>query len=125
MPDNTVVIDFKSNTESRLARPSVQLHENGFEMWFSRRGPFSLTEPTLRRYRLGYATSADGLSWQRCDEQHSFLNSPEPGDWDHEMQCYPNLFKTTDGTSHTAATGMVLGALDTLFASNDNGTVTI
>ncbi len=50
-------------------------------MWFCCRG---------HRYRLGYAESHDGLTWQRNDERAGMTVS-QTG-WDSEMICYPFVF---------------------------------
>jgi hypothetical protein len=47
-------------------------------MWFSHRG---------ERYRIGYAESADGLHWQRCDGRAAIDVSPSG--WDAESVEYP------------------------------------
>ena len=71
---------------------------NGYEMWFCYRGPFSLSKPEKRRYKIGYAHSADAQNWVRDDDAHQFINPPEPGDWDYEMQCYQSIVKSGDKT---------------------------
>ncbi len=66
--------------EYAVGRPWV-LHEHGrYRMWYSRRG---FQEP----YRMGYAESADGLTWERKDEQVGIGRSA--AGWDSEMVCYP------------------------------------
>jgi hypothetical protein len=50
-------------------------------MWYSYRGD---------RYRLGYAEPADGLHWQRKDEEVG-MGVSESG-WDSEMVEYPYVF---------------------------------
>ena len=53
-----VCIDFKDNTENALARPYVLLEDGLWRMWFS----YKSTD-----YRIGYAESLDGLTWERLD----------------------------------------------------------
>ena len=81
-----VVLDFKYPNEYALARPSV-LKENGlYKMWYSfRASPFGET------YRIGYAESRDGITWERKDELVG-IDVSESG-WDSEMICYPYVFK--------------------------------
>ena len=75
-----VCIDFKSEDETALARPCV-LRENGiYRMWYSYK-----TEETT--YRMGYAESEDGLTWERMDDQVG-IDVSESG-WDSEMIEYP------------------------------------
>ncbi len=83
--------------EAGLAGPTVLKQSDRLEMWFSARGPYSLEEPTLRRYRLRYATSPDGEIWRRHDDGHGFVNPPLAVDWDGEMQCYPSVLRLMDG----------------------------
>ena len=40
-------------------------------------------------YRIGYAESADYLTWKRDDAAAGI--SVSPSGWDSEMQCYPNV----------------------------------
>jgi hypothetical protein len=76
-----VCIDFKGPDEVALARPCVLKDPDCYRMWYSRRGP---------SYRLGYAESTDGLSWQRLDEQAG-LDVSASG-WDSEMIAYAFVF---------------------------------
>jgi len=77
-----VCIDFKSNDEYAISRPSV-LNEDGiYKMWYSYRG---------ESYRIGYAESKDGLQWERKDEDAG-IDVSETG-WDSEMICYPHVFE--------------------------------
>lgn len=77
-----VCIDFKSPEEYAIARPSVLKDGSIYRMWFCCRG---------QKYRLGYAESADGLTWERNDELAG-LTVSDSG-WDSEMVCYPFVFK--------------------------------
>jgi beta-1,4-mannooligosaccharide phosphorylase len=76
-----VCIDFKSPEEYAIARPSVVKDGALYRMWFCCRG---------QRYRLGYAESKDGLTWERNDDRAGMTVS-ESG-WDSEMVCYPFVF---------------------------------
>lgn len=49
-----------------------------------------------RGYRLGYATSADGIKWHRNDESAGITLSQSG--WDSEMQCYPHVLSDKDKT---------------------------
>ncbi len=76
-----VCIDFKSEDEHAIARPSV-LKENGiYKMWHSYRG---------KSYRIGYAESRDGLHWERKDREVGIDVSVSG--WDSEMIEYPFVF---------------------------------
>jgi predicted GH43/DUF377 family glycosyl hydrolase len=72
-------IDFNSADEFGFGRPWVIKDESMYKMWYSIR---SKTEP----YRLGYAESRDGITWERKDEEVGITRS-ETG-WDSEMICF-------------------------------------
>lgn len=75
-----VCIDFRDEAEYAIARPCVVRDGDRYRMWFSARGDI---------YRLGYATSDDGLTWDRDDAQAGL--EARPGEWDEE-QAYPVVF---------------------------------
>lgn len=76
-----VAIDFASTHEYALSRPTVVKDAMGFHMWFSHRGD---------KYRIGYASSYDGVNWQR-DDQKAGIDVSESG-WDSDMIEYPHVF---------------------------------
>ena len=85
--DGKVCIDFISENETALARPSV-LYENGiFRMWYSFKNP-------AVGYRMGYAESKDGVEWTRMDNKVG-IDVSEKG-WDSEMIQYPYVFNHKD-----------------------------
>ncbi|CAI8414202.1 MAG: Uncharacterised protein [Gammaproteobacteria bacterium] len=53
-----VCVDFRDETEHALARPYVIKEDGLWRMWFSHKNT---------DYRIGYAESYDGLSWERLD----------------------------------------------------------
>ena len=76
-----VCIDFEDESEYAIAHPSV-IHEKGlYKMWYCYRG---------ENYRVGYAESEDGLTWERKDEEVG-IDVSESG-WDSEMLAYPSVF---------------------------------
>jgi hypothetical protein len=79
--DGTVCIDFKDESEYAIARPCVVRDGDLYRMWFSARGD---------AYRLGYAESRDGISWERRDGEAG-LDPSESGP-DSEMIAYPLVF---------------------------------
>jgi len=89
--DEIPAIALAGEHEGALTRASVLPCPEGYEMWYCSRGRFDPVDDTLRRYKIGYATSADGTHWTRRDSEHAFLNPPQSGDWDHEMQCYATV----------------------------------
>jgi hypothetical protein len=81
-----VAITFKSDDEYAISRPSVVKDADGYRMWYSYRGA---------AYRIGYAESADGISWRRADEAAGIDAGPD--DWDSEMIEYPFVFDHAGG----------------------------
>ena len=57
--DGHVCIDFKDASENALARPYVIFEDGVWKMWFGHKG---------EAYRLGYAESLDGVTWDRRDD---------------------------------------------------------
>jgi hypothetical protein len=78
--DGRVAIDFGDRSEVALSRPCVVRDSDRYRMWFSVRG---------KHYRLGYAESRDGLTWDRDDDGAGL--EPSPGEWDAET-AYPAVF---------------------------------
>ncbi len=74
-----VCIDFKNSDEPALARPYVLWMDGKYHMWFSYKG---------ENYRIGYATSDDGIEWLRCDEIGGMENSKQEGAFDSDMVAY-------------------------------------
>jgi hypothetical protein len=75
-----VVMDIDPAKEHGFGRPYVVPAADGYEMYYSIR---SLAAPG---YRLGYATSRDGLNWTRRDDALGLVRSGEH--WDAEAQAY-------------------------------------
>lgn len=57
--DGHVCIDYKDASENALARPYLVYEDSVWKMWFAHKG---------EAYRLGYAESPDGVTWQRRDD---------------------------------------------------------
>ena len=84
--EGLVCIDYTGAEEYAIARPCVIRDGDLYRMWYSHRGP---------AYRVGYAESADGLSWERKDEDAGIDVSPSG--WDDEMVEYPFVFDHQGG----------------------------
>jgi len=69
--------------ELGFSRPSILFDGDHYDIWYSVRGRDQL-------YRLGFARSADGLRWTRCDSEAGLEPSAEG--WDSEMIAYPHVF---------------------------------
>jgi predicted GH43/DUF377 family glycosyl hydrolase len=72
----------ESKGEFAVARPWVILENGRFRMWYSIRFRGKM-------YRIGYAESSDGISWDRLDHLAG-IDVSQDG-WDSEMVCYPAL----------------------------------
>jgi hypothetical protein len=79
--EGRVAIDFADEREYAISRPCV-IHDAGcYRMWFAARG---------ESYRLGYAESRDGFTWERDDDRAGL--EPAPTGWDSQMLAYPAVF---------------------------------
>tara|TARA_B110000971_G_scaffold141005_1_gene144145 strand:- start:5512 stop:6432 length:921 start_codon:yes stop_codon:yes gene_type:complete len=78
-----VAVDFKNLNETNIARPSVIFKDGKFHMWFS------YVEKDYK-YKMGYASSFDFISWNRDDKLSGIALSKNG--FDNEMTCYPNVF---------------------------------
>ena len=73
------------------ALPTVFEHDNAWHMYFCYRYATDFRTNSARGYRLGYARSADRVTWIRDDGQAGIDVSDEG--WDSEMLCYPHVFR--------------------------------
>jgi hypothetical protein len=78
--DGQVAIQPSDSTEYAFARPCVIKDIQRYRMWYGYRGS---------AYRIGYAESVDGLSWNRKDDEVGI--APSPGEWDGESIEYPSV----------------------------------
>ena len=74
-----ICIDFQNEDEVALARPYVIYLNNKYHMWFSYKGS---------AYRIGYATSEDGINWIRSDKVGGMKESADKNSFDSEMVAY-------------------------------------
>ncbi len=80
-----VAIGFASKHEYAISRPCVIKEKEHWHMWYSYRGSKEIVG-----YRIGYATSADGVKWHRRDDAIALHTGTEA--WEEAMQCYPCVF---------------------------------
>jgi hypothetical protein len=85
-----ICIDFKSESEAGIVRPSVFKDGELYRMWYSYRGLENYRTDKQTSYRIGYAESADGIQWTRKDEELG-LDVSSSG-WDSEMVAYPYFY---------------------------------
>jgi predicted GH43/DUF377 family glycosyl hydrolase len=87
--EGRVCVDFAGADEHALSRPWVLKSATDYRMFFSKRS-------RLKHYRIGYAESADGLNWQRMDDEVGIDVSPTG--WDSESIAYPCVVTRRDRT---------------------------
>lgn len=80
-PLAAAVIPFKSTDEYAISRPCILKFQGVYRMWYSYRG---------NSYRIGYAESQDGITWQRRDEDAGIDVSASG--WDSESIEYSSVF---------------------------------
>ncbi|NNF60405.1 MAG: hypothetical protein HKN06_03635 [Gammaproteobacteria bacterium] len=76
--DDTTCIAGTGPDEHSICRPAIYRDKAGYHMIYSIRG---------RHYRLGYAISRDGITWERRDEELELCG--ELQEWENKSQCYP------------------------------------
>ena len=82
-----VAIDYKTETEGGISRPSVLKEDGYYKMWYSYREGCGYRTNREKSYRIGYAESNDGIRWKRKDGTVGIDVSDN--DWDSEMIEYP------------------------------------
>ncbi|MBA2710850.1 MAG: hypothetical protein H0U57_09690 [Tatlockia sp.] len=87
--DPGMCIPFADEYEYAFGRPSVYYNEGLYYMWFAHRAT-----KDIATYRIGFASSEDGLGWERNDKLSGIDVSSEG--WDSEMICYPYIFEHED-----------------------------
>ncbi|MBA2849157.1 hypothetical protein G4V39_00155 [Thermosulfuriphilus ammonigenes] len=86
LPTGHVLLNFKDDSETNIARCSLLKIENQYHCWYSYASlDFS--------YSIGYALSSDGFLFIRKDNL-SF--SPETFTFDDQMMCYPYVIRHKD-----------------------------
>lgn len=88
-PTGKIAIDYSYPNEYAISVPRVIFEDHTYKMWYSFRGGGD-----SEFYRIGYAESNDGYSWQRKDNQIKFTSTEN--NWCNTMQCYPFIFDCED-----------------------------
>jgi hypothetical protein len=104
-------IPFCDEFEHSFGRPVVVRDNSTYMMWFSCRGGSG--DP---QYRLGYAYSQDGLTWNRDDSLSYLPRSDDNEAFDSEAQAYPYVFDH-DGYRYLLYSGNIYGATGSGYAS--------
>jgi len=84
--DPGLCLPFADEYEYAFGRPSVYRRDSIYFMWFAHRAT-----KDIATYRIGFASSHNGLKWNRNDALAGIDVSPEG--WDSEMICYPYVFE--------------------------------
>jgi hypothetical protein len=71
-------------------RPSVLRTAHGYEMWFSYRNSRDYRDGA-GSYRIGYATSADGIEWTRRPDPEGL--QPVGSGWNSATMSYPSVIE--------------------------------
>lgn len=80
-----LAVPFELGRAQAFSRPTVVQNKNGnFDMWFSYRSGSG------EKYRIGYATSENGVNW-KLDLDNAGITVSSTG-WDSEMIEYPFVF---------------------------------
>ncbi|SHN64789.1 hypothetical protein [Desulfovibrio litoralis] len=87
--DTKMCIPFADEYEYAFGRPSVYFYNGTYNMWFAHRAT-----KYISTYRIGFASSKDGIHWNRNDSISGLDVSPSG--WDSEMVCYPYVFEHKD-----------------------------
>ena len=84
-------IDYLSPDEGGISKASVIKVSGTYYMWYSYRMLVDYKTDKEKSYKIGFATSKDGVNWIRKDNQSGITCSQQG--WDSEMICYPHIFK--------------------------------
>lgn len=87
--EGRLCIDLKDEDEFGLGRPFVIHKGTHYEMYFSYR---ARTSP----YRIGFAVSEDGLSWERRDDEAEIR--PSERGWDEREVCFASVINSRGRT---------------------------
>ncbi len=102
-----IIADRLGPLESQ-ALPSVIDIDGRLHMFFCYRHSSDFRQNKDRGYRIGHAWSDDAAQWTRDDELPHLQGSA--GEWDSDMQCYPNVFEC-DGKVYVLYNGNQFGRL--------------
>jgi hypothetical protein len=89
--DGHQIIEDRLGVDESQALPTVIGIGNRHHMFFCYRESFDFRNGKGRGYKIGHAWSDDLIKWTR-DDDHPKLQGT-PGEWDSDMQCYPNVFE--------------------------------
>ena len=100
------IIGDRLGVDESQALPTVIGIAGRYHMFFCYRQSFDFRKSKGRGYRVGHAWSEDLCNWTRDDDNPLLEGSP--GEWDSDMQCYPNVFEC-DGMVYLLYNGNEFG----------------
>jgi hypothetical protein len=89
--DGCQIVSDQLGPDESQALPSVVAINGRYHMFFCFRESSDFRTNAARSYRIGHAHSNDLKNWVRDDKTPSL--APSRGEWDSDMQCYPNAFE--------------------------------
>jgi hypothetical protein len=88
--DGTICIDYDDFTEG-ISRPCMIKSGKEYLLFYSFRNNSDYRNNSTNGYRIGYATSKDGITWTRRDTEVG-ISASNTG-WDSNMVAYPYIVK--------------------------------
>ncbi len=74
-----------------IGRPTVYKEGGLYKMYFSFRNALNYRTDVSRSYRMGYAESTNGITWERCDDLAGIERSADG--WDSDMMDYGHVLR--------------------------------
>lgn len=98
--DGTIAIDYLNDNEAGIVKASVLKSEDKYLMWYAYRQFVDYRSSKANSYRIGYAESMDGKTWERLDSSSplSLEISDNENDWDGFMITYPHVIEVGNRT---------------------------
>ena len=87
-------------------RPCVIKEGSDYLMWFCHRGKETYRFNPETAYRIGYAISLDGRTWNLISGDE--FEGQQCDDWESTMQCYPYVYRR-NGETHMLYNGNGFG----------------
>ena len=87
--DGVQILPDRLGVDECQALPSVIAFGGRYHMVFCYRDVHGFRTDPAKGYRVGYASSADLVTWLRDDAALGLTG--QAGEWDADMQCYPHL----------------------------------
>ena len=86
-----ICIELKKD-EAGICQSTVLKDKDLYSMWYCYRKMGEYRNNSKDSYKIGYAKSIDGISWERNDNSSFGIKNSSEG-WDNIMTCYPWAFE--------------------------------